>query len=1858
MSLQRTATTRKAPAGPARRKKDYDIVQQGIKELYPLDKQNIEPEIDIVFVPGLGAHPEESWMSESTGFNWTTDGLVRDFPRARILLYMYESAWIGSLKGRTQRRPIVFIGHSMGGLVVAKAITIADSRRDKFPVMFEAIAAAIFFGTPFNGAAAASAAAMYAYYAEKVGAASSSKLLDLMKPGDEGLRELKHEFMRLAGKLNPKIELLCFYEEQPTDFSKMAGLPSLFGLSKLAVPKSFADFVTRDSATLPGVDEQGLAANHRDLVKFDGPKDDKWNQFVKDPLKRVIHGAQLAVKNRLNSVRDIDRSMINGIMEVLDSAQVQKKRKALSQTFAPASWITNEAEYKEWLHDAEAGGEDRAARGADCLWIRGPEGRGKTSASLAAVDEIERIRERDAGRGPTLLAYFFCDPAADYSTAEDLLKSLVTQLINQQETLASYAKSFAKKKGEENQSRARVTVENLWQTLQDMLTDEFIGSGVVFVLNNLHVLPEDWDSTIKLMNYLREELQRGADGPDAKRVPTRWMITSRDAHNVGEALRVEGLRLVDLEDEKYGDQVQTALRKRAKERVATLEKEKSYNKALAYFASSLIGKRAQNTQWIDITCIQLQELPQAENDLKVRRVLEKMPQDLTTLLNDAWLQVFKANEADVEKIREMLRALVLTYEDPTEAELGVLAGFSSSDEEKAELRKLAEKCRPLLVIRRASNTISFMNAVVKTHLLENANRLLGMSDEEKKWQHGVLALRSFSHVNDSFDFPAAEKPEGGEGEGGDEEAHDHDGASEDEESDEEEAEDDDDDDEDSGSESDWSSSEEAEEDPEADILRDKALPYTVKYWLRHASKATREIAEDLSLEESFWKPDSLIRHRWLVEYCRMTSFFENYDYGTLTGLHIAASVGFRELVAALIRNGYEDQIKTRDSLANTPLHFAAGFGRPKIVEELLDKGAVIDDGVEEQEQTPLHMAAFEGHVEVMRKLLLRGADANAIADDIGPVVNAAISSGNRACVELLVERGVSLTVDRDDLQPPLAHAASLSDISMFGYLVEKYADKLPAEEYSKAFVKAAEAGRVEVLNKLLEFQHSQEYFQNALDAAVEDWNWDTVLILLDKHAGLNCDKVFYEAATGTELQDKLLETLWEYTGGSIDRVTLNDSLYDATDREKESTVELLLKKFGADPNATGEEYGNALTAAAYDGTMNIIQLLLDAGANVNAPEGWAIQTAAAEGHVDVVVELLKRGADVNAFTKNENFEAGTAIQGACEGGKADVVSLLLDHHADPNLGGGSDAPPISAAAMRAEEDIVELLIKARADLDVIGNSDPSATPLISAAAYMPQSSLQLMLDAGADINLPDNDGDTALIVAANRGDEEAVSFLLDNGADIMHSNKNGTNALQIALSNENQECLKVLVDRVSILLGALKNSMESGNAEVISIVRGAFNKPQELNYDDEPQATPRGVERARTPSGAERARTPSTHTVDEGDNETDEEDSTIPDHEDEDEDEDEDDTEDTPSVGNEGTFFDSHSTDDQPRETDTLDFAQMSEQLRSALANQAAMWNGLTNKSPTEASAITEESSHQPGIRGAGEEDYQPSAQSEREEPHQLERQGGKEYYEPGGRAEKEAYQPDGRAEKQASLQTGIDQWTQQVTQGLSEPISHAVELPAQEYIKRKPAPSVSYEGRSQYSHTPSPKPSESSAGRFQAPPAAASQEQTITAYRPDQEPAPQPSASYLSTHPYQQSQSSTPATQYQNPSQYQNNISAYGSSAQYKPPASQHPTQQTNFTPYNPESYSQPQQPNPPEQPNPPATYQSQAYRQQDWQQNQGYYGGASGQQYADDQYGGVDWEQTPPPLKPQRSSFFSGGVKNTFDKAKFMGNGMFNRK
>ncbi|KAF8528253.1 hypothetical protein JB92DRAFT_3093085, partial [Gautieria morchelliformis] len=82
---------------------------------------------------------------------------------------------------------------------------------------------------------------------------------------------------------------------------------------------------------------------------------------------------------------------------------------------------------------------------------------------------------------------------------------------------------------------------------------------------------------------------------------------------------------------------------------------------------------------------------------------------------------------------------------------------------------------------------------------------------------------------------------------------------------------------------------------------------------------------------------------------------------------------------------------------------------------------------------------------------------------------------------------------------------------------------------------------------------------------------------------------------------------------------------------------------GADVNAQGGMYGNALQVALSGGHHAIVQLLLEKGADVNVQGGWygnALQAALSGGHHDIIQLLLAKGADVNA----QGGEYGNALQ--------------------------------------------------------------------------------------------------------------------------------------------------------------------------------------------------------------------------------------------------------------------------------------------------------------------------------------------------------------------------------------------------------------------------------------------------------------------------------------------------------------------------------------------------------------------------------------------------------------------------------------
>jgi len=282
-----------------------------------------------------------------------------------------------------------------------------------------------------------------------------------------------------------------------------------------------------------------------------------------------------------------------------------------------------------------------------------------------------------------------------------------------------------------------------------------------------------------------------------------------------------------------------------------------------------------------------------------------------------------------------------------------------------------------------------------------------------------------------------------------------------------------------------------------------------------------------------------------------------------------------------------------------------------------------------------------------------------------------------------------------------------------------------------------------------------------------------------------------------------------------------NALQAASSNGKEAVVKLLLDT-GADVNAQGGEYGNALQAALAGGNEAVVKLLLDAGADVNAQGGFygnALQAASYRGH-EAVVKLLDGGAEVNA----QGGYYGNALQAASYRGHEAVVKLLLDAGADVNAQGGYYGNTLQAASYGDHEATVKLLLDAGADVNArggyYGNALQAASAIgneavvklllekgadvdaqggyygnaLKAASWLDREAMvKLLLDVGADVNAQGGYYGNILQAASYRGHEAIAKLLIDGGADVNAQGGKYGNALQAASANGNEAVVKLLL---------------------------------------------------------------------------------------------------------------------------------------------------------------------------------------------------------------------------------------------------------------------------------------------------------------------------------------------------------------------------------------------------------------------------------------------------------------------------------
>jgi len=273
---------------PIRLDKDF----LGITTLFKPPPQ--DHKVDIIAVCGLGGHAFGSFTERNGSHMWLRDALPLDVPQeadqkpfARVMIYGYESSLAQSesfqnledlatsfhthllgLVSTSLTKPIIIIGHSLGGLVVKQTlISLSTSTKLDDKTLLQAVYGLVFFGVPHDGMDIRSLIPM-------AGDGPNRFLLEsLERTNSQILTIQQREFPKAFGH---KGRVFCFYEtlKSPTALQvggtwQMSGEPAVL--------------VTKSSATrcVEAGSEHVCAVNrsHSEMVKF-APHDEEYKKSV------------------------------------------------------------------------------------------------------------------------------------------------------------------------------------------------------------------------------------------------------------------------------------------------------------------------------------------------------------------------------------------------------------------------------------------------------------------------------------------------------------------------------------------------------------------------------------------------------------------------------------------------------------------------------------------------------------------------------------------------------------------------------------------------------------------------------------------------------------------------------------------------------------------------------------------------------------------------------------------------------------------------------------------------------------------------------------------------------------------------------------------------------------------------------------------------------------------------------------------------------------------------------------------------------------------------------------------------------------------------------------------------------------------------------------------------------------------------------------------------------------------------------------------------------------------------------------------------------------------------------------------
>ncbi|GMV83712.1 MAG: hypothetical protein AMXMBFR7_48960 [Planctomycetota bacterium] len=258
-----------------------------------------------------------------------------------------------------------------------------------------------------------------------------------------------------------------------------------------------------------------------------------------------------------------------------------------------------------------------------------------------------------------------------------------------------------------------------------------------------------------------------------------------------------------------------------------------------------------------------------------------------------------------------------------------------------------------------------------------------------------------------------------------------------------------------------------------------------------------------------------------------------------------------------------------------------------------------------------------------------------------------------------------------------------------------------------------------------------------------------------------------------------------------------------------------LLSVGANVSALNGERSAPLHLAASMGHDNLITLLLNAGADVNATDGLYRSVVAVANNETTIRALVAAGCPVNRL---KSQKASPLVEAVKEKNIA-KIRLLVSMGADVNgIDGVNHETPLCRASQLGRTDLLDVLAELGADPNLpVNNWSPLHLATKRDVNY---SVLDWLIAHGANVNHPGCRGSTPLHEAAKSDMVQVARFLISHGANVNALDNQGRTPFFIA----------VHFDRQKEMLGLLLGAGSSTELVDASGVHAIWNSPSKDRY--------------------------------------------------------------------------------------------------------------------------------------------------------------------------------------------------------------------------------------------------------------------------------------------------------------------------------------------------------------------------------------------------------------------------------------------